>query len=263
MKMLQLFFLFLFTLTLNLHVRAQQNWKGSRECAVCLTYDDAMDSQLDNAIPQLNKLGVKGTFYLTGFSPALYHRMEEWKTIAVNGHELGNHTLFHPCSGKRFPGREKARDMDFYTVDQFLREVRVANTLLKSLDGKNKRSFAYTCGDKIVEGENIGDYLPELVTAARGGAPEFPAIEDLNLFHLPTFSCTSKTGDEMIKMVKQAQEKNGLLILVFHGVGGGHLMVEKGEHEKLLKYLKDNEEDIWATTVLEVADYIKEVAKKK
>ena len=240
-----------------LFVNGQQTWKDGKTSVVCLTYDDAMDSQLDHAIPQLDKYDMKGTFYLKGSSPALYHRMEEWRASAANGHELGNHTLFHPCSGKRFPNRERARDIDFYTIKQFLTEVRTANTLLKSIDGKNRHTFAYTCGDKIVEGENMGDYLPKLVTAARGGAPGFPPKEDLDLYHLPTFSCTGKSGEKMIDLVKQAQEKNGLLILVFHGVGGGHLKVEAEEHEKLLRYLKENEADIWVTTVLEVADYLR------
>lgn len=252
------FYLSLFCiLILAIAARGQQSWQDGKSSAVCLTYDDAMDSQLDHAGPQLDKYGFKGTFYLKGSSPALYHRMEGWKKMAANGHELGNHTLFHPCSGKRFPGRKKARDIDYYTIKQFLTEVRTANTLLKSIDGKNRHTYAYTCGDKIVEGENMGNYLPDLVVAARGGAPAFPPKEELDLFHLPTFSCTRKTGDKMIELVKQAQDKNGLLILVFHGVGGGHLKVEAEEHEKLLKYLKENESDIWVAPVIAVADYLR------
>lgn len=257
MILLRYYGLSLFLLLLTLSVAGQQTWKGGKKCVVCLTYDDAMDSQLDHAVPQLDKYGLKGTFYLKGSSPALYHRMEEWKAIAATGHELGNHTLFHPCSGKRFPGRERARDIDFYTIDQFLMEVSTTNTLLKGLDGKNRHTFAYTCGDKMVEGENMGNYLPKLVVAARGGAPGFPPKKELDLYHLPTFSCTGKTGDKMIELVKQAQEKNGLLILVFHGVGGGHLMVEAEEHENLLRYLNENEADVWVAPVIEVADYLK------
>ncbi|MDD2382363.1 MAG: polysaccharide deacetylase family protein [Mariniphaga sp.] len=235
---------------------AQQTWKNGKQCVVCLTYDDAMDSQLDYAIPQLDSHGLKGTFYLTGTSASLYHRMEEWKDIAANGHELGNHTLFHTCSGKCFSDRERERDIDFYTIKQLLTEVRTANTLLKGLDGKNRHTFAYTCGDKVVEGENMGDYLPELVVAARGGDPAFLPKNELNLFHLPTFSSTGKTGDKLIDLVKQAQQKNSLLILVFHGVGGGHLLVEAEEHKKLLDYLKEHEKDIWVAPVIELADYL-------
>jgi peptidoglycan/xylan/chitin deacetylase (PgdA/CDA1 family) len=238
------------------YATAQQTWKDGKQCTVCLTYDDAINSQLDNVIPQLDKYGFKGTFYIKGSSPVLYHRMTEWKAIASNGHELGNHTLFHACSGKRYPGREKANDLDYYTTVQYLNEVRTTNTLLKALDGKNRRTFAYACGDKTVEGENMSDYLPKLVVAARGGKPEFPSKKEIDLFNMPTFSCTGKTGEKMIDLVKQAMENNGLLILVFHGVGGDYLTVGSDEHEKLLQYLKDNEADIWVAPVVEVADYL-------
>src|SRR3954451_2184302 len=85
---------------------AQNNttWQGKR-CAVVLTYDDALDVDLDNAIPVLDSLGLKATFYLSGYSGALNKRVDEWRAAAKKGHELANHTLFHPCTGQR-PGRE-------------------------------------------------------------------------------------------------------------------------------------------------------------
>jgi hypothetical protein len=78
---------------------AQLQWPNGAKAAVCLTYDDALDGHLDVAIPQLDAAGLKGTFFCTGNSPTLYSRMEEWRKAASNGHELGNHTLFHPYHG--------------------------------------------------------------------------------------------------------------------------------------------------------------------
>ena len=84
---------------------AQSNsaWEG-KKCAVVLTYDDAIDQHLDNAVPILDSLGLKASFYITASSPSIQARMKEWRQLAANGHELGNHTLFHPCDGG--PGRE-------------------------------------------------------------------------------------------------------------------------------------------------------------
>ena len=39
-------------------------WPDGAQAAVSLRYDDAIKSQLDNAIPALNKSGFKGTFNL-------------------------------------------------------------------------------------------------------------------------------------------------------------------------------------------------------
>ena len=39
-------------------------WPNGQKAAVSLGYDDALDSQLDHVIPQLDKYGFKGSFYL-------------------------------------------------------------------------------------------------------------------------------------------------------------------------------------------------------
>ena len=43
-------------------------WK---QCAVVLTYDDAIDQQLDNAEPVQDSLGLKATFYITAYSTSM------------------------------------------------------------------------------------------------------------------------------------------------------------------------------------------------
>ncbi len=49
------------------------SWPGNAKAAICLTYDDGMDTQLNDAIPDLDNHNLKGTFYLQGdkipFSP--------------------------------------------------------------------------------------------------------------------------------------------------------------------------------------------------
>src|SRR5260370_38355880 len=75
-----------------------------KQCAVVLTYDDAIDADLDNVLPALDSLKLKGTFYIIGSSPVVTRRMKEWRKAAAHGHELGNHSLYHPCDGS-LPGR--------------------------------------------------------------------------------------------------------------------------------------------------------------
>jgi len=71
-------------------------WNG-KKCAVALTYDDGLNVHLDKVIPVLDSAGFKGTFYLTGCREGVSRRIEDWRKAAARGHELGNHTLFHPC----------------------------------------------------------------------------------------------------------------------------------------------------------------------
>src|SRR5947207_8597586 len=112
-----------------IHLTAQilELW-NNKKAAVVLTYDDAVDQHLDNAIPVLDSLGLKASFYITGYSVSVRTRMTEWKQLAANGHELGNHTLYHPCVGG--PGREWVApeyDMSKYTVRRMLDETRMTN----------------------------------------------------------------------------------------------------------------------------------------
>ena len=75
---------------------AQSRWAGNRRAAIALTYDDALESQLDVAIPQLDAAGVKGTFFLMGRQVGW--RVPDWRRASDRGHELGNHTVNHPCA---------------------------------------------------------------------------------------------------------------------------------------------------------------------
>ncbi|HEY4937013.1 MAG TPA: polysaccharide deacetylase family protein, partial [Puia sp.] len=87
-----------FFMSLSNYAQSTRPWQG-KQCAVVLTYDDAIDQQLDNAVPVLDSLGLKATFYITAYSTSMQTRMNEWRQLSVSGHELGNHTLFHPCDG--------------------------------------------------------------------------------------------------------------------------------------------------------------------
>src|SRR5207244_797428 len=71
-------------------------WPGGARAAVSLTYDDGLNSQLDNAVPELKRLGMKATFFLTENNA--HWRLADWEALARDGHEVANHTMTHPCA---------------------------------------------------------------------------------------------------------------------------------------------------------------------
>jgi peptidoglycan/xylan/chitin deacetylase (PgdA/CDA1 family) len=71
-------------------------WPNGAKAAVSLTYDDALNSQLDNAVPELNRLGMKATFFLTENNA--HWRLADWEALAREGNEVANHTMTHPCA---------------------------------------------------------------------------------------------------------------------------------------------------------------------
>ena len=244
---------------------SKRPWKN-KKCAVALTYDDAINEHLDNAVPVLDSLGLKATFYLTAYSPACAKRLKEWREVAARGHELGNHTLFHPCMGN-MPGREwvsKERDMTTYTVQRMVDEIRMTNIFLEAIDGKTTRTFAFTCGDMKIGDSSFMNGLKNDFVAARAVRNEMHTIDQVDLYNLDCYVVNNNTADEMIEWVKKATETNSLLVILFHGVGGGNaLNASLPAHRQLLRYLKQHENEIWAAPVREVAEYIKKYQQKK
>jgi peptidoglycan/xylan/chitin deacetylase (PgdA/CDA1 family) len=239
---------------------AQSNtpW-NNKKAAVVLTYDDAVNQHLDNAIPVLDSLGLKATFYITGYSSSIRDRMNDWKKLAINGHELGNHTLYHPCVGGT--GREWVKtdyDMTKYSVQRMVDETRMNNVFLQALDGKTKRTFAFTCGDmKVGDSSFIGQLKNDFV-AARAVRAEMHTIDKVDLYNVDCYYVNGQTAEQMIEWVKKAVETKSLLVILFHGVGGGNaLNVLVPEHRRFLQYLQQNEKDLWIAPMIEVAEYIK------
>lgn len=231
---------------------------GWKKAAVVFTYDDALDCHLDITVPQLDEFGFKGTFYCTGNSPSLYNRLTEWRKIAENGHELGNHTLFHPCDGKRGDWVKPEYDLSKYTHAQILNELHTANTLLKAIDGKTDRTFGYTCSDYIAGGIDFTGDIKNMFVAARCDGPVPETMEGYTVFKTPSWGVNSPTAEELIAYVNRAREKGTIAVFMFHSVGGGYLNVGAEEHRKLLQYINDNEKDFYTGTFLEVMRYIKQ-----
>lgn len=217
-----------------------RNWNG-KKCAVVLTYDDALNIHLDKVIPTLNSYQFKGTFYLIGSSPVVSQRIEEWRTAAKQGHELGNHTLNHPCDGN-LPGREfvtSETNLSKYTVARAVKEIRITNTLLKAIDGKTERTFAYPCGDFTIKDTLYYNFLKNDFVAARGVSPAYLNMKEVDFSNVNSFFQNGSTAEQMIAQVEEAEKKGSFIVFLFHGVGGEHpLNIDLEEHRKLLEYLK-------------------------
>ncbi len=236
------------------------SWNG-KKCAIVLTYDDALNVHLDNVIPELDVYGFKGTFYVPTESNDFKSRASEWQAVASNGHELGNHTEFHPCAGKS-KGRAWVHadsDLDTYSYDQIIDEIQRANKKLTALDGKKERTYAYTCGDTSVLEISYVPGVKPLFVSARGVYGAMNDLETLDRYDLKAYSMNGQTADDMKALVDQAILEERLLIFLFHGVGGEHhLNISKKEHKKLLKYIKKKEKEIWVDSALEISKFIKE-----
>lgn len=256
-KILYTGFLGLFVM-MNICAQSGLPWQG-KKCAVVLTYDDAIDQHLDNAVPVLDSLGLKATFYITAYSSSIQARMSAWRSLAVRGHELGNHTLFHPCMGG--PDRTWVKpeyDMRTYTVQRMIDETRMTNIFLQSLDGKTRRTFAFTCGDMKIGDSSFINPMKKDFVAARAVRNEMHQMNEIDLYNIDCFVVNGESGAQLTAWAKKAMETNSLLVVLFHGVGGGNaLNVSLSAHREFLLFLKQHENEIMIAPMIVVSDYIR------
>ena len=256
--MKKIIFLLFIGFSLNGYAQFNQAWRG-KKCAVVITYDDAINEHLDNAVPVLDSLGLKATFYITAFSASMQTRLNDWKNLTTKGYELGNHTLYHPCMGGA--GREwvsKDYDLNNYSVKRMVDETRMTNLFLQSLDGKTKRTFAFTCGDMKIGDSSFINGMKNDFVAARAVRNEMHKINEVDLYNVDCYVVNNHSFEQMKEWVDKSVQTNSLLVILFHGVGGGNgLNVSIDNHRKILSYIKQQEKDILIAPMIEVAEHIK------
>lgn len=238
----------------------QFNWPNGTKAAVSLSYDDALDSHLDNAIPALDMYNLKGSFYLTLSSSVVKARLEEWRTISKNGHELGNHTLNHACRGS-LAGRgwvAKHNDLDTKYLAEIVHEVRTANTFLTAIDGHTEHTFTVPCTDQIVENKNYTLSLHNDFVGIKSHVGNIPQKKsDINRLNMPVLGPVNVSGETLINYVKQAAKQGTIANFTFHGIGGDHLSISTHAHKELLQYLAKNKNIYWVDTFRNISLYVK------
>ncbi|MBS1659348.1 MAG: polysaccharide deacetylase family protein [Bacteroidetes bacterium] len=270
MRLTRLFFILL---AFNCHGQSPTDNEPTGRAIICLTYDDAIESQLYVAIPQLDSMGLKATFFLNSIrgSTEAFGIGEPsvlgWKKAAQNGHELGNHTLFHPCPTEI--GWQKEIAIESYSMDKLLREIELTNQFLNVLEEKSKiRAYAFPCNNTIVGGQDYSNKLREkkIVSYARWGGPDKTIIYNfatLNPMKVPSWLVSKGTTlHELIDFAKAVKSKGKMGVYQFHGIGSPLFTVSPTVHRQFLEYLKSNQADYWVTTFSSAMDYVTSKWKK-
>ena len=240
--------------------RAQDRiaWPDDKLAAVSLSFDDSRDSQLDTGMALLEELGVRATFYVV--PERVRSRLPDWQRLARAGHEIGNHSLRHPCTGNFAWSRQSA--LEDYSLSRMRSELVEASAALKELLGVAPSTFAYPCGQTFVgRGRGTRSYVPlvaELFVAGRGWLDETATDP---LFHdpaqVPGMSMDAKDFPEVRALVDGVRKAGGWLVLAGHDFGeSGPQTTRVAMLEKLVPYLQARESRVWLATVEAVARYI-------
>ena len=233
-------------------------WPEGKRAAISLSFDDARLSQVDVGLPLLNKCGVKATFFV---SPGnLEKRLDGWKRVVASGHEIGNHSRSHPCTGNYAFSLNNA--LEGYTLARMAEQIGGANADIERLLGVKAVTFAYPCGQKFVgRGKNVKSYVPlvaERFIVGRGYLDEAandPAVCDLAQAMGMGFDDMSY--EQMLKLVSKAAEQGRWLIFVGHEIGDRAFPTpDTSALESLCKYAKDPANKLWIGTVGEIGRYV-------
>lgn len=226
-------------------------WPDGKRAAVSLSYDDAVPSQLDHAIPALDRHGLKGSFYIVLAADTVRERMDEWRAAARAGHELGNHSLFHQCSAR---GADRAwvrpeQDLDATTIAQMQAQVALASTMIAAIDGSTEFTYTVPCGDRQAQdGDYVAGLRERFLGIKVGHGAVVPDMHTLDRAAVPVVAPSEVSGEQLIAMVKDAERLGTMVNFTFHGIGGDHLAISNEAHETLLAYLAAHGDTLWTDT---------------
>ncbi|RPI23512.1 MAG: polysaccharide deacetylase [Acidobacteria bacterium] len=234
-------------------------WPEGKRGALSLSFDDARPSQVDNGVPLLNRYTVRATFFVS--PDRLKDRADAWKRAISSGHEIGNHSLTHPCTGN-FPfARHKA--LEEYTLDKMRTELTQANTTIRELLAVTPTSFAYPCGQSFVgRGMEVKSYVPlvaQLFKTGRGWlgeGPNDPGFCDMaQLLGVPS---DDLEFGAIKPQIDQAMQNGYWLVLAGHDIAesGPRQVTRMKTLEAICQYASDPANGIWIDTIGAVGSYV-------
>jgi peptidoglycan-N-acetylglucosamine deacetylase len=251
-------------------------WPQERSAAVSLTFDDGLRSHREIVLPMLEARGLRATFYVNPVGseddPRLavpwIDRLGLWREATAAGHEIGNHSLLHPCSlnidteAEWEVGVPSLRDWDLARIGTDVLEAK--RRIASAFPHQAANSFAYPCYEPTVGiGASRESYTPLLVgeVAAARGVGELsgalandPLVCDLHM--LSSYPVEYQRGELMIGLAEAAGARGRWAVFTFHGIDEGSLSVSAAALEEFLDHLVRRREWFWVAPVAEVAQTV-------
>ncbi|MFM2089897.1 MAG: hypothetical protein RLZZ127_386 [Planctomycetota bacterium] len=240
-------------------------WPGGARAALALTYDDCLPCHRETVAPALHAAGIHATFYAPT-RPDLFEHAAGWAAVAAMGHELGNHTCFHPCRHR--PGKDWGRDfeLDDYSPNRWAEEVELASRVLGLIDGRRRRTYGNTCHHETVgpPGAEIDlrPFILERFAAGRGPAVADGTVADPWTCHLGgigTIGGDGRRAADLLALIDGAIAAGGLLIVTFHAVGPRdfpRLHIAEDEHARLIAGIRERRAVLWTAPLTAIAEAV-------
>lgn len=233
---------------------------GARN-AISITFDDARQSQVTEGLPILDLHQVKATFYVV--PQFVEKQLEGWKAAVKAGHEIGNHTTSHLCTGNFQWLRDINAGLEQVDLEWLEQDILKANKAIEAALNVRPKAFAYPCGQNFVgRGEAVKSYIPLIAKHFETGRRWLDETSNnpgyVDFAQLTSLPMDGKTFSQIKEMLDYYRGNNSWIILAGHEVGkSGLYTTDSAMLEELLVYLKDPKNGYWLATVSEIADNIK------
>ncbi len=234
-------------------------WPDGYSGALSLTFDDGQKSQLQKAIPMLDNLGLKGTFFLCPRGEDWMDVISPWREVFKSGHEIGNHTISHVCSQALSPKpmggcleNMKLEDMEADILEAS-RRIRAA------IPEQEVFTFCYPCyNNHVGHGLTRQSYVPIVAKhfPAGRGIGEFPFGNypaTCDLHYLWSWPVEGKSGVELVGLAERTAAHSQWGIMTFHSIDEGRLSVSGWAFRELCEFLDRNRGRIWVAPMVTVA----------
>ena len=174
-------------------------WKDDRAAAFLLMFDDGWPSHWQVAIPEMQKRGIVGTFYINPEKGEYKKFEEKWTTeIPKTGVVVfGDHTMTH----------QGVRDVEHAEY-----EIGECANYIRNVTKKTKPELLSYAQPGVGPGKwNLGDEDTKMI------------LKKYNLIDRPTFRGHGavyhlKTTEEMLALADKAIAEKGMEYLIVHGV---------------------------------------------
>ena len=223
------------------------HFSGDRAAAISYTFDDNLRDQFTAAVPMLNEVGFKGTFFVipgkTAETPEQGEQKEkdmnvhnnwggiswpELKEMANQGHEIASHTWSH-------------QNMPKLSAEELDAELSKACEAIKTHIGKPPLTLAFP----------YNQATPEVQAAALKYHVAYRAFQ-IGTGGKSTVASLNAWADKLV-----VEKKWG--IVMTHAITHGYAALTDPEilHDHF-KYVKSRQQDMWVDTFANVVRYEKE-----
>jgi peptidoglycan/xylan/chitin deacetylase (PgdA/CDA1 family) len=205
---------------------------------VSLTYDGTLAEHATVALPQLERAGIKATFFAE--PAAMLDSVQTWRAAQASGHEIGNGCLL----GAALPDGS----LPAWTPEMIGEDIDECDRLLADLfPSQVSVSFAYPIGDpKCAGGLDYRPVVERRHDVCRSGSTGTNAPAETNVQRLLTVPVGLSEEGGVFEALEAAAASGAWVVLAFESV-------EPALHRSVVEWLLARQGDVTVAPLQEAA----------